>query len=185
MRTRSKLLIPAAMAAFFSTALAQSPTKIGFVNFTAALQATAEVKKELQSVRDFIEGKNQENDSLLQEITTLRDDLNAKLRTLNPDTVAQMQREIEDKETQLQRFQEDTQREINQRRDAVLRKYGQKLQELVTEFGKQNGYMAIFLLDQAQFGYVSPEIDLTANMIALYDQRYPAAGAGTPSPPPQ
>ncbi|MEE8584129.1 MAG: OmpH family outer membrane protein [Acidobacteriota bacterium] len=161
----------------------QIDQKIGFIHFRDALQGTHEAKAEIDQVQQYVEQKNQESNQLFEGLNRLREELRTKGRTLNADALGELQSQIQSKETALKRFQEDTQRDINQRRDAIFRKYGQKLQQVVTEYAQANGYDVIFLLDQFQYAYLDPALVLTEPVIAAYDQKYPANGGASTSPP--
>lgn len=176
-------LFSCAAAWFLCGALAgQINSKIGFVHFRNAMQGTNEAKAEIDQVQQFVDQKNQESNQRFEKLNQLREELRTKGRTLNADALAQLQSEAQNTETELKRFQEDTQNEINRRRDAIFRKYGQKLQGVVNEYAQANGYDVVFLLDQFQYAYLDPTIDITEPVVAAYNQKYPGSG-GASTPP--
>lgn len=173
MKTLSKLILALTALTLSQITVAQTGGKIGFVNLSVALQSTAEVKQELDTMSDLVEQRNQQGVAMSQELDVLRDNLAGQAASPDPDTVIRMREEVRRKEIEFQRFQQDAQQEINRRRDGILRTYGQKLQALIPEYSRQHGYVAIFLLDHGRIGYVKPEIDLTGALVTLYDQRHP------------
>ena len=165
----------------------QAGTKFAFVNTTAVLQGTAEGQKELSQMEQYITERQATLDSQTSELETLRQQYESQARMLNPDTAAEMQRTIVDKERALRRLQEDVEVEVNNRRSDVLGKMSEKIQVVIAEFAEQNGYGAVFLQSPA-LPFFAPALDITADIIRIYDQKYPVAGAAaadTPAPAPQ
>jgi outer membrane protein len=156
----------------FSCGMAQS--KVGFVNSQDILSGTAEGKKNLVELDGFWAGKQKEFDTRNQEINTLQQNVMAQQRTLDADSLAKMQRDLEQKQKDLSRFQEDSRAEGNQKQTEILQAISQKVQVVIEEYAKNNAFAVIFVIDQSQ-AYVSPKLDVTAEIIKLYDERYPSA----------
>jgi len=150
--------------------LAQS--KVGFVNSQEILAGTAEGKEKLGALDEFWAGKQKEFETRNEEINTLQQNLMAQQRSLDAESLAKMQRDLEQKQTELRRFQEDSQAEGSQRQNDILQAISQKVQVIIEEYAKNNGFAVIFVIDQSQ-AYVSPKLDVTAEIIKLYDERYP------------
>lgn len=155
----------------FSCALAQS--KVGFVNSQEILAGTAEGTKRLAELDEFWAAKQKDFDAKNTEINTLQQNVMAQQRTLDADSLAKMQRDLEQKQTELRRFQEDSRAEGTQKQNEILQAISQKVQVIIEEYAKNNAFAVIFVIDQSQ-AYVSPKLDVTAEIIKLYDERYPA-----------
>jgi len=154
----------------FSCGFAQS--KVGFVNSQDILSGTAEGKSKLAELDQFWAGKQKAYDTRNQEINTLQQNIMAQQRTLDAESLAKMQRDLEQKQTELRRFQEDSSSEGTQKQNEILQAISQKVQVIIEEYAKNNGFAVIFVLDQSQ-AYVSPKLDVTGEIIKLYDERYP------------
>lgn len=151
--------------------------KIAFLNFSLVLEGTEEAKLEISRVRSFMDEKQSAFDTQTQELEQLRQQFAAQERTLNAQTRAEMQSSIADKETELRRFQEDTQREINKRRDGLFARLSNKIQPVMAEYAQKNGLAAILFVDQLQ-GYFNPELDITQEIIRLYNEQNPVQAGG-------
>lgn len=158
---------------------AQDP-KIGFVDSREVLYGTAEGKQQIEALNALRQEKQQEFDSRTQELQKLQEEYAAQQRTLNPDARAERERLIEQKQVQLKRFQEDAQAEIEQQQSEILQRMSERAQGVIDQFAEQNGYVAIFMRDQSQ-AYVAPSLDVTQQIIQLYDQRHPLSGGGDAS----
>lgn len=149
--------------------------KIGFVDSREVLYGTAEGKQQIESLNALRQEKQEEFDSRTQELEKLQQEYSAQQRTLNPDARAERERLLEQKQVQLKRFQEDAQAEIEQQQNQILQRMSEQAQVVIDEFAEQNGYSAIFMRDQSQ-AYVAPALDITQQIIQLYDQRHPLSG---------
>jgi len=161
--------------------------KIGFIDSLAVLYGTQEGQQEIAKVEQFIEEKQKEYDSRLEELGRQQQQFQAQQRTLNPQAQAEMQRKMENEDRALRRFQEDIQVEMNTRRDDLLGKVGEKIQGIIHEYAQKQTFGAIFLRSESQV-YVAPSLDFTEEIIRLYNERYPVSegsSASTSSPPAQ
>ena len=145
--------------------------KIGFVDNLEVLYETREGKSEISKIQAFINDKQKEYDSQMLAADRLRQQFESEARNLDRLTGLARQRELEDKGRQLQRLQEDIQSEIILRRDKALSDISQKIAEILVEYGKNKSFGAIFLRGEEQL-YVDPTLDITSQIIRIYDQKY-------------
>ncbi len=162
------------------TSSSSGDLKIGFVDSLAVLYGTQEGQREIARVEQFIEEKQKEYDSRVEELGKQQQQFQAQQRTLNPQTQAEMQRKLENEDRALRRFQEDIQLEMNTRRDDLLGKVGEKIQGIITEYAQKQNFGAIFLRSEAQV-YVAPSLDFTQEIIRLYNERYPVSEGNSAS----
>ncbi len=146
--------------------------KIGFVDSLAVLYGTQEGQQEIARVEQFIEERQKDYDTRVEELGKQQQQFQAQQRTLNPQTQAEMQRKMENEERALRRFQEDIQVEMNTRRDDLLGRVGEKIQGIINEYAQKQNFGAIFLRSEAQV-YVAPSLDFTQEIIRVYNERYP------------
>lgn len=151
-------------------------TRIGFVNTLEVLYGTHEGRGEIEQVEKFMNEKQEEFDRLTGDLQRLRDQLAAQRLTLNPQTRAEMERDIEEREVRLKRFQEDSQMQINRRRDELLGRMSDKIQRVISEYAQEHHFGVIFLRDQSQ-AYVAPTLDLTQEIIRIYNEKNPGTAA--------
>jgi len=169
------------------TAGQEVDTKIAFVNTTLVLQTTAEGKKGLAEMEQYVASQRRPLDEKNSELETLKSQYSSQARMLNPDTAAEMQRTISEKERQLRRLQEDLELAVNARQDQFLVAMSDKIQVVITEFAEQNNYGAVFM-QSPQLPFAAQALDITETIIRLYDEKYPVAnvgGAAAPPPPAQ
>ena len=166
----------AALGSVSFSAQAQS-VKIGFVNTLEVLYGTEEGKREIEKMNQFEAEKRQQIESQTAELQKLTDQFSNQQRTLNPETRAEMDRTIQERQRNLKRLQEDVQLEYDQRRDALLGGMSEKIQKIIRDYAPKNGFGVIFLRDQSQ-SFIDPKMEITQEIIRLYNEQYPIASQG-------
>ncbi len=167
-----------------SQGLTGAGLKFGFVNSVEVLQGTDEGRQKLAEFQQWAESRQTELQQDKTELDRLREQFAAQERTLNPDTRTEMMRTIEDRDRRLRRKQEDSQLESESRNRQMLEQIGTKIQTIINEYAQQNGYSVIFLRNESQ-SYVDPSLDITKELVAIYNQRHPVASAQASSAPAQ
>ena len=93
-------------------------------------------------------------------------------------------REIDTKTRSLQRDTEDAQTEFDQEQSKVLQELGQKMMAVIDKYARDNGFTLILDVGAPQNPvlYASNNIDITNEIVALYDKNAPtAAPAAAPA----
>lgn len=159
-----------------------SGMKIVFVNPQVVLYGTQEGKRELKKVQGFANQKQTELNARRKELEDLKQQFSTQRASLNVAAQNEMAQKIQDKETELKRFQEDTQNELDRRQRESLGKLSSKLTKIINDYAQQHKYAAILLRDAQLEAYVDPSLDISQEIIKIYDQKYPVAEA-TKTPP--
>jgi outer membrane protein len=120
------------------------------------------------------------------EINTLRDQLQRGANTMSDDAKRDLIRDIQTKEKQLQRGREDAQADFN----GELQEYQQqmlgKIMPVLDKFAKEKGYAVVLDISSPDSPvlYAVNEVNITNDVIQLYDQEHPAAAAAPAAAPP-
>jgi outer membrane protein len=108
---------------------------------------------------------------------------------LSDEEKSRLQREGDQLTRTFQRKQQEFQDDTNDAQQDVVNRIGRKLVDVLNKYSKENGY-SIVLDDSSQQTpviFAANQIDVTQDIIRLYDQSYPVkagAGAGTTAPRP-
>ena len=187
-RSRRVLVLFAGLAGVMGAApwavsqgLGGAGLKVGFVNSVEVLQGTDEGRQALTALQQWTENRRKELEQDKTELDRLREQFAAQERTLNPDTRTEMMRTIEDRDRRLRRKQEDSQLESEAKNRQMLEQIGTKIQTIINEYAQQNGYSVIFLRNEGQ-SYVDPSLDVTKELVAIYNQRHPVASSQASAP---
>jgi outer membrane protein len=180
----------AALCLFGTTARAQSspPTaasavKIGVISVRQAIASTAEGKQAGAELQSQFAARQNELEALQKQINDLRQRLDASTGKLSPEEQARLQREGELKTRQATRKQDEYQEDVNAAQADVFDRIGRKMMDVLDRYARDNGYVAI--LDSSAQNtpilFASTNIDITQDIVRLYDQAYPVKG-GTGAP---
>jgi outer membrane protein len=179
------LFLPAAGAwAQAGGAAPAGQAKVGILNVRQAIVTTAEGKQASAQLQSQFAA--QQND--LQNVQKQMQDLQARLsngaRTLSDDEQSRLQRQGELLSRQFQRKQDDLNEAVNAAQSDIIDNIGKKMLDVLDRYSRENGYSVV--LDTSAQGspvvYGSSQIDITQEIIRLYDQAYPVkGGAAAPS----
>jgi Skp family chaperone for outer membrane proteins len=163
-----------------SPAATAGPAKIAFVNPMAVIYGTEEGNREITQLQQLTNTKQQELATAGDELQRLQQQY---MQTTNPQERIDMERNVQEKELRYKRLQEDVQFELDQRQNDLLSRMSDRLQRVVTAYSEQNNIDAVFRLDQAEnYVFVNPALDITQEIVTLYNQQHPAGATGSPAP---
>jgi outer membrane protein len=185
---RKEFVICLAIAMTAAVAAGQSAsTKVGVINIQAALVNTADGKKAAAELEAKRAPKTKELEKQQSEIRTLQDQLNRGGNAMSESAKAELVRNIDDKTKKFNRALEDANAEWEQDQQSVLRELGQKMMVVIDKYAKDNGYSLILDVSNPNTPvlYASNAIDITKDIIDLYDKNAPAQSSSpsTSAPP--
>jgi outer membrane protein len=169
---RSSFISATAMLCLAFGAYAQTPAKVGVISMQGALVGTKDGQKASQELETKWAPKKKEMDARGAEITQLEDQLRKSGNLMSDDKRNQMVRDIDEKKKRYQRDAQDAQDELNQDQNRVLQSLAQRLYAVVEKYAKDNGYTMIIDVSAQNTPvlYASSGIDITQDIIALYDK---------------
>src|SRR5467141_3826942 len=194
LRKTFQFAIIAAVCVFGASALrAQSAApgsaavgKIGVINVRQAIAGTAEGKQAGAELQSQFAPRQNELEGLNKQINDLRQRIDSGTGKLSPEELARLQREGEDKARQIQRKQDEYQEDVNAAQAEVFDRIGRKMVDVLDRYARENGYVVVLdtSAQNTPILFASTNIDVTQDIIRLYDQAYPVkAGATTPAKP--
>jgi outer membrane protein len=159
--------------------------KIATINIQGALVTTkdgqkagAELEAKAAPKRKAIEGRQ-------NEINSLKDQLQKGQNTLSDAAKNDLYRTIDQKTKSLNRDMQDIQDELDQDQQKILNELGQKIYAVIGKYAQEKGYTMVLDVSNPQTPIVwaSNSIDITNDIIALYDKEN-GGPAPTSSKPP-
>ena len=98
-----------------------------------------------------------------------------------------LMRDIDQKTKALNRDTEDAQAELDQEQSKIMQELGQRIYAVIDKYSKDKGYSLILDVSSQQTPvlFASNDIDITSDIVKLYDQANPGAAppAGTAARP--
>jgi outer membrane protein len=178
------LLTPAAWS---QAGGAAAGLKFGVINVQAAVQSTAEGKLAGAELQSEFSPRQNELQGMQKQIADDEARLRTGQTTLSDDEKARLSREYDTLNRSFQRKSQDAQDDFNQAQQEVLNRIGKKLIDVIDKYSKENGYGIILdtSAQQTPVMWAANQIDITQDIVRLYDQSYPvkASSASTPRAP--
>ena len=185
-----------AAACILSTgaAWAQSPAaagsaasgKVGVISIRQAIVTTAEGKVASAELQSQFSSRQNEIEALNKQISDLQQRLQAGQNKLSQEEEARLRQQGQRLTQRLDRMNTEYQEDVNAAQADVIDRIGRKMVDVLDRYSRENGYVVV--LDSSAQNtpilFASTQIDVTQDIVRLYDQAYPVkAGAGTPAKP--
>ncbi len=182
--------IPVPVAALLVCALApvsmfaQAPTKVGVIEVQRAMIGTKDGQKAAADLEVRFGGRRKELERVQDEIRGMQDRLQKGGTTMSAPAQEDLKRNIDARTKQFNRMTEDAQAEFEQEQQKLLADLGQRMQIVIDKYAKDNAYVLIIDVSNPNTPvlYASNTIDITKDIIELYDKNAPAPAALKPSP---
>jgi len=159
-------------------------TKIGVISVRSAIASTAEGKQAGAELQSQFAARQNELEGLNKQINDLRQRIDAGTGKLSQDELSRLQREGETKARQIQRKQDEYQEDVNAAQADVFDRIGRKMIDVLDRYARENGFVVI-LDNSAQntpILFASTNIDVTQDIVRLFDQAYPVKGGAATTP---
>src|SRR6202167_3283954 len=174
------LVVPAVWAQSSGAAAA----KVGVISVQVAIQSTAEGKQAANELQSKFAPRQTELDNLRKQIEDLQTRLRTASNTLSDEEKARLAREGDQLTRTYQRKQQDSQDDFNEAEREIVDTIGRKMIDILDKYSKENGY-SVVLDTSAQNTpviYAANTVDVTQDLIKLYDQSYPVKNAPSARP---
>jgi outer membrane protein len=158
--------------------------KVGVVDVRQAIVATAEGKQASAELQSQFAARQSELEGFNKQIADIRQRLQQGDK-LSPEEQQRLQRQGELLTRQLQRKQDEYQEDVNAAQADVVDRIGRKMIDVLDRYARENGFVIVFdsSAQNSPVLYKSTQIDVTQDIIRLYDQAYPIK-SGTPASKP-
>jgi outer membrane protein len=160
------------------------PVKVATIFGQNAIVSTQEGQKASAALDAKYAPKRDEFARKQTELQALREQLKRSMAAADTAARDRLNRSIDAKNKELLRLEEDIQEALGQEEGALLQRLGDKLLEIIRQYAARNGYAVVFdvSLPQGPVLWGSPTVDITNEIVRLYDQAHPVAPAPAASP---
>ena len=158
--------------------------KSGVINVQVAIQSTAEGKQASAELQSQFAPRSTELDNMSKQIQDIQTRLRTGQTTLSDEEKARLTREGENLTRNLNRKQQEFQDDANEAQREVVDRIGRKMIDVLDKYAKEQGYVIVFDTSSQTTPviYAANQIDLTQEIIRLYDQTYPVKGGSASKP---
>ena len=183
------------LAAAAGSAQITTNQKIGVIDMQAALTTTKDGQKAAADLRAKYAPKQGQFQQRQSEIQQKQDQYRRTENTISEDAKDKMARDIDTLQKNLQRDTQDAEQDMNQDQQRIVGDLSGKMMRVLTKYAQEHQFQLVFDVAGApnNIYFASNTIDITRDIIALYDQENsggpatsrtsgPAASHGAPAP---
>jgi Skp family chaperone for outer membrane proteins len=173
------LLVPAAAAR--AQVAPNEHVRIGVFDPETLWKQTEVGKKyntDLSETRDRLQSNI---DKKKEEIDGLTDKMRQQQASLSEEKLQQMQKDIQNKGIELNRLNDDATREMKSQLNDVQNRFQQMLMDTLETYGKEKSFALI--LNKSVTDYNAPQIDITQELIARFNEMHKAPASSAPKAP--
>jgi len=184
-----KLFIPALpclvlAAASVAGAQTQTPNKVGVIQIQGAIVSTKDGQKAVAELETRMAPRKKDLEKKQGELRDLQEKLQKGGNAMAEDARQDLSRAIDQKTKSYNRDMEDAQAEFQQEQRKLLGDLGQKMMRIIDTYAQTNGFSVILDVSNQNTPvlYASNTVDITKDIVALYDKAAPSA-PGAPAAP--
>jgi outer membrane protein len=160
--------------------------KVGVINIRLAIGNTAEGKIAQAELQSQFAPRQTEIENMNKQINDLQQRLQAGANKLSQEEEGRLRQQGQRLASQLERKNTEYQEDVNAALGDITDRIGRKMVDVLNRYSRENGFV-IVLDSSAQSSpilYASEQIDVSQDIVRLYDQAYPVkAGAASPAKP--
>jgi outer membrane protein len=181
-------MIALPVLALFTAAFAgaQTPTKVGVIQIQTALVSTKDGQKAVQELETRMAPKQKEMERKRNELQELQDKLSKGGNAMAQAAKDDLARSIDQKTKSYNRDMEDARAELDQEQRKLLEELSGKMQVVIDKFALANGYAVLLDVSNQNTNvlYVASGVDVTKDIIDMYDKTNPGAPTSKPAAAP-
>jgi len=158
--------------------------KIGVINVRQAIVTTAEGKQASNELQAQFTPRQTELENMNKQINDLRNRLSAGANTLSDEEKVRLTQQGQKLTQQLDRKNNELNEDVQAAQADVVDKIGRKMMDVLDRYARENGLVAVFdsSAQNSPILFASTSIDITQEIIKLYDQSYPVKGGAAAAP---
>jgi outer membrane protein len=180
------LLVPAAWGQTGSAAPAAGAAgKVAVINIQTAITNSSEGKQAAAELQSKYTPRQTELDNLRKQIEDIQTRLRNGATTLSDEEKQRLAQDGDRLTRSFQRKQQELQDDGNEDQRQIVDRIGRKMLDVIDKYSKENGYAVVFDISaqNTPVVYAANHIDITQDIVRLYDQAYPVkTGTATPKP---
>jgi outer membrane protein len=164
----------------------QAPTKVAIINIQSAILATKDGGVAREALRVKFEARSKDLEGRMAEINRKRETLQKAANTLSAEARDKQTREVEDLQKKYQWDAEDFQSDVQQEEQKLVGEIGNRMISIIDEYAKGQNFALVLDVSSQQSPvlWAASGIEITRDIVELYDKKNGAGAAATPAPKP-
>jgi outer membrane protein len=176
------LMIPAVWA---QEGGAAASNKVGIINLQGAIVTTAQGKQANSELQSQFAPRQAELQQIQKQIQDIQGRLQTGQTTLSEAETERLTEEYQRDQRTLQRKQQDAQADFQDAQQDAINRIGRKMMPILNKYAKDHGFSVILDVSSQQTPvvYAANQVDITQEIVHLYDQQYPISGGASSTTP--
>ncbi len=185
----SRILAAGLLLAGVVSAQITTTQKIGVIDMQAAMTTTKDGQRAAADLRAKYSPKQQDIQQMQNEIQQKQEQYRRAENTMSDEAKQKMAADIDRLQKNLERDTQDAEQDMNQDQQRIVQGLSGKMMKIVTRYAQEHQFQLVFDVagQPNNIFFASNTIDITREIIALYDQEYPGtsptSSLSTPSKP--
>jgi outer membrane protein len=173
------VVFPALVLGMAAMVHAQTPAKVAIIHVQNAILQSKDGQKAASELQGRFAPKKADLDKKQADIATLQDTLRKGSATMSEEAKAKLMRDIDANNKSLQRDTEDAQADLDAEQGKIMQELGNKVMAVLEKYATANGYALVLDVSNPQTPvlWASQTIDITSDIVKLYDQANPGTAA--------
>jgi outer membrane protein len=161
-----------------------APSKVAIIHVQNAILATKDGQKAQSELGAKFNPRKQTLEKLQTDIAAMQDQLSKGSATMSEDAKAKLMKNIDDTKKRGQRDAEDFDAEVQQEEGKIMNQIGTKLMDVIIKYCTSHGYSMVVDVSNPQTPvlWADPGIDITNEIVKLYDEAHPGTETGASAP---
>ena len=170
--------------AALAQAQGQVPTKIAIIHVQNAILSTKDGQRAAADLQSTFSPRQQELEKKRTELSALQDQLRKGSATMSEEAKTKLMRDIDATTTRVNRDTQDAQSDLDEAQGKIMQELGGKMMAVIEKYATQNGYALVLDVSNPQTPVIwaASAVEITNDIVKLYDQAYPGAAAAPAVP---
>jgi outer membrane protein len=162
-------------------------TKVGIINIQNAIFSTRDGQKAIADLQAKFDPTRSRLAKKQADLDADKAKLSQGANAMSADQKEKLMRDIDSKTKSLNRDTEDAQAESEQEQGKIMQELGQRVMAVLNKYAKDHGYSLIMDVSSQQTPvlFADPAIEITGDIIKLYDQNSPGPVSSAPPAAPR
>jgi outer membrane protein len=162
-----------------------TPSKVAIIHVQNAILSTKDGQKAQGDLQTKFNPRKQQIEKKQADIQSLQDQMKKGSATMSDDAKGKIARDIDGGQKALQRDTEDFESDVQQEEGKIMQELGQKMMDVIIKYATQNGFAMVVDVSNPQTPvlWADPAVDITNEIVKLYDQAHPSTGGTTAAKP--
>lgn len=159
-------------------------SRVAVLNVRQAIGMTAEGKAASADMSTRFQPQQTELENIQKQAEDLQQQLAKNERTWSDEEKQKKGTQLQLLQRRFSRLQDDLNEQAQAATNEAMDTIGRKMFDVLDKYARENGYAAVIDSSQSTVVYVSPQVDITNDIVKLYDTAYPSKAGAAPAKQP-